>query len=90
LPCDRARYSWCIDEHVPAGPAPFATGLSQPVPSHWYQTWSDAAWTHVRGGSAAPSVADWHQPNACAHPAEDDFAIHIPLEHWYHFASLAA
>jgi hypothetical protein len=75
---------------VPAGPAPLETGVAQPVPSHWYQTESDAACTQVRGGSAAPSVADWHQPYACAQPADDDFATHMPPLHSYHFASLAA
>jgi len=51
-------------EHAPAGPvaAALSTGVTQVVPSHWYHTLSADFWTQVRGGTARPSVADWHQP----------------------------
>lgn len=68
-----ARHSGYSCEHAPAGPvaAALSTGVAQPAPSHWFQIRSEAACTQVRGGTARPSVADWHQPNVLVHPAVD-------------------
>ena len=55
-------YSGYESEHAPIGPVAVAgsTPLAQCVPTHWYQTLSEAAWTQVRGGTLRPSVADEH------------------------------
>jgi len=55
-------YSGYRCEHAPLGPVPavLSTGVTQLAPLHWYQIESDAACTQVRGGTARPSVADWH------------------------------
>lgn len=47
-------------EHAPIGPVfvDVVTGVAQPVPLHWYHCESDAACTHVRAGTARPSVAE--------------------------------